>query len=116
MNNDDENRPHWLDEFEDMANEDLTEGSACKQIHPIIQRWYDNLMDGEPPASRDAVLQAIACLSSELLFDMPDRLTEALFIDDRDVTFTETSLWIQEVLMIGRAFQIALDNGDLDDL
>lgn len=116
MNNDDENRPHWLDEFEEMANADLNEGSACRQIHPIIQAWYDDLMESEPPASRDAVLQAIACLSSELMFDMPDKLFQLLHIDDNDVSTSELALWVQEVLMIGRAFQIALDNGELDDL
>lgn len=116
MNNDDEQRPHWLDEFEDMANEDLTEGSACAQIHPIVENWYDDLMEKEPPASRDAVLQAIACLSSELLFDMPDELFNAFHATDEADNSEELALWVQEILMIGRAFQIALDKGDLDDL
>lgn len=112
--NDHEQGPDWLDEFEDMANEHLTEGSACKQIHPIVEQWYDELMDGEPPVSRDSVLQAIACLSTEIIFDMPDELLDAFTIGDGDDN--ELALWVQEILMIGRAFQIALNQGELDDL
>ncbi len=106
-------RPKWLEEFELMANERLGEGSACKQVHPIIEAWYDQLMEGEPPDSRDSVLQAIACLSTEIVIDMPEELFEA-FVNGGDQT--EFAYWVQEILMIGRAFQIALSAGELDDL
>jgi hypothetical protein len=104
---------NWLEEFEDMANERLGEGSACKQIHPIIEAWYSKLMEGEPPESRDSVLQAIACLSTEILIDMPEDLFEVFA---NSVDQTEVACWVQEVLMIGRAFQMALQSGQLDDL
>jgi hypothetical protein len=116
MDNKDQ-QPDWLDEIERLANDRLgdgSDGSACKQIHPIVERWYAQLMDSDPPGSRDAVLQAVACLSTEILLDMPEEVFEALLaenIDQLDVAY-----WIQEILMIGRAFQIALDRGDLDDL
>ena len=29
-------RPDWLDDFEDLANEELTDSSACDQVHPIV--------------------------------------------------------------------------------
>ncbi len=103
-------RPKWLDEFEELANEQLGEGSSCRQVHPIIEAWYEQLMDGEPPGSRPSVLQAIACLSTEIILDMPEELD----LDEEDPQ--ELSYWIQEILMIGRAFQIALDSGELDDL
>lgn len=112
--NDNDQRPDWLEEFEQLANEHLNEGSACKQIHPIMERWYDRLMQSEPPTSRDSVLQAIACLSTEIVFDMPDELMDVFTIGDGDDV--ELSMWVQEILMIGRAFQLALQSGELDDL
>ncbi|PJF44819.1 MAG: hypothetical protein CUN55_01920 [Phototrophicales bacterium] len=112
---DDENmRPDWLEEFEDLANRELAEGSACEQIHPMIEAWYTELMNDEPPPSRDSVLQAIACLSTEVLTDMPEVLLSTLELNDESQE--ALILWVQEILMIGRAFQIALDKGRLDDL
>lgn len=110
----DTNRPpNWLEEFEDMANKRLGEGSACKQIHPIVEAWYAKLMEGEPPTSRDSVMQAIACLSTEIIIDMPEEFFEA-FANGLDQA--EFAYWVQEILMIGRAFEIALRAGQLDDL
>ncbi|NDJ75262.1 MAG: hypothetical protein GYB65_03295 [Chloroflexi bacterium] len=105
--------PEWLDEFEDLANEQLTEGSACAQVHPIIAAWYEEIMDGDPPESRDAVWQALHCLTTEVLIDMPESVTKAL--DEHDVE-EDLANWVTELLLVGRAFQIALDNGRLDDL
>lgn len=107
-------RPEWLEPFEAMANEQLDSGSACHQVHPIVENWYLKMMTHEPPASRDSVLQAIACLSTELINDMPDEVFETLF--DEGINYEDVVLWIQEVLMIGRAFQVALDAGEFDDL
>lgn len=112
--NDDQQRPDWLEEFETLANERLGNGSACHQVHPIVARWYTDVLRREPPASRDSVLQAMNCLSTEIITNMPDELFEALF--DEAVDYDDIALWVQDVLMLGRAFQLALDNGDLDDL
>lgn len=43
----DANQPDWLEEFENLANDQLDEGSACDQIHPIIAAWYKELMGGD---------------------------------------------------------------------
>ena len=105
--------PKWLDEFEDLANRELADGSSCEQVHPVVEKWYRQLMQREPPASRDAVMQAMACLSTEILYDAPpDLLEEVLKHVDEDALAS----WIEYVLMIGRAFEVALHTGDLDDL
>lgn len=107
------NQPNWLDEFEDLANEQLEEGSSCEQIHPIVAAWYEEVMAGDPPESRDSVLQAMHCLTTEALNDVPQAVTEALAGRELDDELAE---WVTELLLVGRAFQIALDNGRLDDL
>lgn len=107
------NEPNWLDEFRDLANRELGEGSSCEQVHPIVERWYEGLLKNEPPKSRDSVLQAMACLSTEILYDAPEELVdEVLKLVDEDTM----AGWIEYILMIGRAFEIALQKGDLDDL
>lgn len=105
--------PDWLDEFQDLANRELADGSSCDQVHPVIERWYRNLMQNEPPASRDSVLQAMACLSTEILYDSPEDVLEAVLehIDEEALVG-----WIEYVLMVGRAFEAALQKGELDDL
>lgn len=105
-------KPEWLDEFENLANDKLDSGSSCHQVHPIIENWYATL--AEPPKSRDSVIQAMSCLSTELLTDMPDDIFEALF--DNDLDYEVVIDWVQDILMVGRAFQDALANGNLDDL
>jgi hypothetical protein len=107
------NEPNWLDEFEDMANDQLGEGSACEQVHPIIEKWYTDLLDGEPPMSRDSVMQAMACLSTEIMIDSPEDLMNAVL---EHVTEDEVAAFIEYVLMVGRAFEISLRSGELDDL
>ncbi|MBE2267348.1 MAG: hypothetical protein IAE80_03890 [Anaerolinea sp.] len=107
------NEPDWLDEFEDLANRELSEGSSCEQVHPIVERWYRDLLQTEPPESRDSIMQAMACLSTEILYDLPqDMLDEVLKHVDEDIL----AGWVEYVLMIGRAFERGLKNGDLDDL
>ncbi|NLX08439.1 MAG: hypothetical protein GXY36_02165 [Chloroflexi bacterium] len=111
--NQDNQKPDWLDEFEDLANEKLGEGSACEQIHPIVAAWYQEVMAGDPPESRDAVWQAMQCLTTEVLNDIPTSIAEALEDDNLQ---EELSDWVTELLLVGRAFQTALNNGRLDDL
>ncbi len=105
--------PNWLDEFQELANCKLGKGSSCDQVHPIVERWYKVLLDSEPPASRDSVLQAMACLSTEILFDTPDEVLDNVL---KQVDEDTLANWIEYVLMVGRAFEVALHNGDLDDL
>lgn len=107
------NEPGWLDEFERMANEQLSQGSACAQIHPVVAKWYGRLRESEPPASRDSVLQAIACLATEILQDAPEDVMKAV---TEHVSEDELSMFIEYVLMIGRAFEASLRSGELDDL
>ena len=79
-----------------------------------IEKWLDELLDGEPPNSRDSVWQAMACLTTETIYKAtPENILEMLqehFSED------EIAAWLENVLLIGRAFQIALDSGRLDDL
>jgi hypothetical protein len=105
--------PEWLDEFQELADQQLGDGSSCEQVHPIIERWYDNLMQNDPPESRDAVMQAMACLSTEILYNTPDNVLEAVL---EHVSEDELASWIEFVLMVGRAFEVSLRSGDLDDL
>ena len=114
MDNKKQQRPEWLEEFEEMANERLDNGSACHQVHPIVENWYRKLLHQSPPPSRDSVLQAVSCLSTELVTDMPDSIFDALF--NNETEYDDVTFWIQEMITVGRAFQIALDNGELDDL
>lgn len=105
--------PNWLDEFEDLANQQLEEGSSCDQVHPIVERWFHKLMANDPPESRASVEQAMACLSTEILSGLPDSVIEPLL---EHMTEDEMALWIQHILLIGRAFESSLANGELDDL
>lgn len=105
--------PEWLKPIEELANSQLGEGSSCEQVHPIVARWFDELMDGDPPESRDSVIQAMSCLATEVLYSSPDDLVNPLLeqIEEDDI-----AVWIEQILLIGRAFEIALRNGGLDDL
>ena len=107
--------PDWLDDFEQLADRILGQQStsSCDQVHPIIKRWYDEKMQNEPPSSRASVVQAISCLATEIVNDMPEVIYQAMeeHLDDDDV-----ALWVQEVLLIGRALERGLQAGELDDL
>jgi hypothetical protein len=105
--------PDWLHEFQEMANRELGEGSACDQVHPVIEKWYQQLMQKEPPESRDAVMQAMSCLSTEILYNSPQDVLDAVLEHVNEDTL---ATWIEYVLMIGRAFEISLSKGELDDL
>lgn len=107
------NRPDWLEEFENLANDRLDEGSACEQVHPLIATWYKELMAGDPPEARDSVWQALQCLTTEVLNDIPLSLVEILSSEEVDEDLAD---WVTELLLIGRAFQIGLQTGRLDDL
>lgn len=105
--------PDWLNPYEEMANEQLGHGSSCEQVHPIVAEWFTKLMAGDPPQSRDSIVQAVSCLATEVLFSSPDNLIEPLL---QNATEDEIAVWIEQILLIGRAFEIALHNGELDDL
>jgi hypothetical protein len=107
------NDPRWLDEFEDLANRQLEDGSSCDQVHPVVEHWFNRLMESEPPPSRPSVMQAMACLSTEVLQNLPEGLVEDLLehMDEDDL-----ALWVEHILLVGRAFEIALRKGELDDL
>lgn len=109
----DSKRPRWLDEFEDLANQTLESGSACKQVHPIVERWFHNLMENEPPDSRDSVLQAVSCLATEVMLSTPEDLLEPLL---EHIDEDELAIWIEHILTVGRAFEMGLRSGELDDL
>ena len=113
MSDQSSNDPRWLDEFEDLANKELEEGSSCDQVHPIVERWFYKLMEGEPPASRPSVMQAMSCLSTEILHNSPEDIMQK--ITER-VDEDNLALWVEHILLVGRAFEIALRSGDLDDL
>ncbi|MBE2181975.1 MAG: hypothetical protein IAE89_01000 [Anaerolineae bacterium] len=113
----DENRhpdePEWLDEFRDLANRELQEGSSCEQVHPVVESWYHRMLQQPPPQSRDSVLQAMACLATEVLHSSPDEMVDdILAVVDEDTLVS----WIEYVLMVGRAFEGGLRGGELDDL
>jgi hypothetical protein len=107
------NEPDWLHEFEDLANRELEAGASCEQVHPIVKNWFEKLLQQDPPASRDSVMQAMACLSTEVMNTIPDDLFDSMM-----EFFSEDELggWIEYVLMVGRAFEISLRGGELDDL
>jgi hypothetical protein len=107
------NDPQWLEEFNQMADEQLGHGSACEQVHPIVEQWLDKLLQGEPPASRPSVEQAMMCLATEVIATLPAEVMEIIAeVMDED----EFYVWIEQVLLIGRAFEMSLRNGELDDL
>jgi len=108
-----EESPEWLRPIEELANEQLGEGSACDQVHPIVARWFERLLEGEPPRSRAAVQQAVSCLATEVYFSTPDEVAEALesALEEEDII-----LWVEQILLIGRAFESGLRSGELDDL
>ncbi len=106
--------PDWLDEFEELANAELNEGSACAQVHPIMERWLEKLLAEDPPTSRDAVWQAMSCLTTEILYKLtPDSILDLL---QENIEEEEIAAWLESVILIGRAFQISLQKGELDDL
>jgi hypothetical protein len=105
--------PEWLHPYEEMANNQLGHGSSCEQVHPIVADWFTKLMAGEPPQSRDSVIQAVSCLATEVLYSSPDNLVDPLL---QHASEDDIAVWIEQILLIGRAFEIALRSGQLDDL
>jgi hypothetical protein len=107
------NDPNWLDEFEQMADDKLGEGSACEQVHPIVERWLNEWLDSDITAPRSSVMQALACLATEIINNAPESIMEAL---ENHCEEDEVYDWIQAILITGQAFQTALNEGRLDDL
>lgn len=104
--------PAWLRDIEELANRELKDGSSCEQVHPHVARWYEQAHASGPLESRDSILQAMACLSTEVLNSAPDEVLELLDVEDEDLLMG----WIEYVLFIGRAFEHALKRGEFDDL
>ncbi|MBZ0299345.1 MAG: hypothetical protein K8J31_06385, partial [Anaerolineae bacterium] len=96
------NDPEWLRHIEELANAQLGTGSSCEQVHPIVARWFEQLMDSDPPESRDSVAQAISCLATEVMFSSPEQLIDPLLdqVEEDDV-----ALWVEQILLVGRAFE-----------
>ena len=109
----DNNDLNWLDDFETMADQELGEGSACQQVHPIVEKWLEEWLDSDLPEPRSAVSQALACLATEILSNAPESVLNALMEHCEE---DEVFQWVQGILITGQAFQDALNNGRLDDL
>lgn len=105
--------PQWMNDLEDMANASLPDGSACEQVHPIVERWFNRLLDEEPPRSRPAVEQAMSCLTTEVLHTLPEEALDAIF---EALGEDEFVAWVEQLLLIGRCFETSLHSGELDDL
>lgn len=105
----------WLEEIETLAEEVLSqqETSGCDQVHPLIRDWYVETLEKDPPESRSAVLQAMACLTTEIMTDMPESIFKLM---SEHLDEDEVAIWLHEILMIGRAFEQSLKSGRLDDL
>lgn len=105
----------WLDQFNELADQELGDGSSCGQVHPIVEKWFQKWLDNEEeePPLRSSVSQAISCLTTEVLVNSPEPIMNALLEHcDEDEVYD----YIQDLLMIGKLFQQSLDNGQLDDL
>jgi hypothetical protein len=79
-----------------------------------VERWLDGLLSGDPPESRDAVWQAMSCLTTEIVYKLtPDSILDVMHEHlDED----EFMSWLESIVLVGRAFEMSLSNGDLDDL
>ena len=103
----------WLNEFEEMADEELGDGSACEQIHPIVEEWLREWLESDIPTPRSSVSQAVACLATEIINNTPENILNTLMEHCEE---EEVLQWIQGILVTGQAFQTALSSGRLDDL
>jgi hypothetical protein len=103
----------WWDDFAEMADEKLGDGSACQQIHPVVEKWFHEWLNSDIPAPRSAIAQATACLATEVLNDAPESIINVLTEHCDEETVYQ---WVQNILATGQAFQMSLDNGRLDDL
>lgn len=78
-----------------------------------MPRGIKNSWEGITPEARDSVWQALQCLTTEVLNDIPLSLVEVLSSKELDEDLAD---WVTEILLVGRAFQMALNSGRLDDL
>lgn len=109
--------PKWLHDIQELADQILgaqENGSACEQVHPIIAEWYEQTLQKEPPEARPSVWQAISCLATEVMLDAEDDDTLSGLFENVDED--ALGMWIEDILMLGRAMEIALRKGELDDL
>ncbi|MBZ0306198.1 MAG: hypothetical protein K8I82_09035 [Anaerolineae bacterium] len=112
---DEQNDLNWLNEFEELAEEVLGEQETppCYQVHPLVSDWYEETFADEGLDLRSSVMQALACLVTEVMADMPENIFNILA---ENVDEEEVAVWLHEILQVGRAFERALNTGRLDDL
>lgn len=107
----------WMGNLDDYANDQLSDlemNTSCEQIHPIITDWYRATLEQAPPAASSAVWQAVSCLATEIIQDMQEDEELAGVIDEDAIE--PLALWIEDILTLGRALEVALRSGKLDDL
>ncbi|HLA43544.1 MAG TPA: hypothetical protein VJZ27_08925 [Aggregatilineales bacterium] len=109
------NRLAWLEAFESLANDVLSaeEDATAAQIQILVKNWYENTQFQENPETDETIQQAMLCLTSEVMADIPERFFQVLSqtVDDEEV-----SRWIYSILMMGRFFEQSLQEGRLNDL
>ncbi|MBL8132381.1 MAG: hypothetical protein JNL42_11035 [Anaerolineae bacterium] len=105
--------PDWMHEFDELARRELGEGSACEQVHPIIEQWYRELDEDDIPPSRPSVEQAVSCLATEIMLDTPPEILDEVV---KHVDEDTLAWWIEHILTVGRALEASLRDGGLDDL
>jgi len=108
------NKLDWLDEFEHLANDILSESPTCD--HAVIERavktWYETILNEDylMPA-KQATTAAVASLATEVLTDMPQCVYNKL---QDDSSTPELVTWVQEILMLGRCLEHALHTKQLN--
>lgn len=103
----------WLEEYERLAEAILGDQDTrtSKDIHPIVKAWYEETLNTDAfVPSTQLTLQALACLTTEVMTDMPDNIFHQLFFQ---VEEEEIIRWVQEILILGRTFEHALKTGQL---
>ncbi|MGV2438004.1 MAG UNVERIFIED_CONTAM: hypothetical protein LVT10_26565 [Anaerolineae bacterium] len=109
--------PDWMETLDDYANDQLSDlemDTSCDQIHPIIANWYRETLEQAPPPASSAVWQAVACLTTEIIQGMQEDEELAGVMNEESIA--PLALWIEDIITLGRAFEIALRTGRLDDL
>ena len=112
---DEKDRNDWLTGFNDLANKRLNEQPEVRSLFPTIEEWFSSQHSNSVETIDSPIQKAVACLSTEVIFSMPDELRE--LFDFRHAQDEEKLVeWIQRILNIGRAFQESLDWGEFSDL
>src|SRR5688572_16348061 len=102
--------PNWILQLQSLVEARLTQRLLPDELYQLIETWFQQC---PPPCETEEspVQDAIACLSAEVIFNMPPELRQ--IFDFRSGENEETLLrWISEVINLGRCFQEALDKGE----